>query len=224
MPRRTPQNSPKKTLTGASPRKRENKYLKYECFGPDGVIYCFCDRTPRREAVRRITQTNRHGNEGRPFYACDDQIEQCDFFLWEDMIPEVGGPAHMPGEGHCLDDDDDEGWGGHGGGRTLGDGYITPPTSSQGMSRTPSSDLPKTPAKSKSDKKRARSPSPDWPDTVELERELRRAKREAAAFEREKKLLQEQLVQREKALEALASENSQLLKEVHPELFGQDKA
>ncbi|BGP47101.1 hypothetical protein JCM10450v2_002953 [Rhodotorula kratochvilovae] len=227
----------KTTLTGKAPRKRGNKYLDCQCFGPNGEVFCFCDRTPRLEAGLRTTQTNKNGNLGRQFYGCDDKIEDCGFFLWLDELEEKGGVLPPRGAGRRLDESSDDEAGALADPRGRGgDGYLTPPPASAHMTRTPSSDLPKKPKKTrfahadsssdgdepaspspsssqrKSGGKRAREPSPDWPDVDELEADLRRTKRALKHAERELKTAMQKVRE-------LEEENQELLKRMYPEAF-----
>ncbi|GAA6052282.1 hypothetical protein JCM3770_007418 [Rhodotorula araucariae] len=219
----------KTTLTGKAPRKRENKYLQCQCFGAEGEIFCFCDRTPRREAALRTTQTNKNGNLGRQFYSCDNKLEDCGFFLWADEVEENGGVQSFRGAGRGVDEGSDDEAGALVDPRA-GDGYITPPPASAYMTRTPSSDLPKmakkraihadssdgeqaSPSSRKTPRGAGREPSPDWPDVEELEADLRRTKRELTRAERALRTASQRVRE-------LEEENQELLKRLYPEAFG----
>ncbi|TNY17443.1 hypothetical protein DMC30DRAFT_405768 [Rhodotorula diobovata] len=123
-----------RTRTGQAPDPRENKYTRYECFGHNGEVYCFCDGPPRLEAVLKTTLTNRIGNEGRCAFflasrarvtrsqltslhtltaSCSDPLEDCRFFLWEYEVEDYGAGAVGQAAGRrfdeSTDDDEDEG-------------------------------------------------------------------------------------------------------------------
>ncbi|GAA6048426.1 zinc finger, GRF-type domain containing protein [Rhodotorula toruloides] len=206
-----------KTLTGKSPTKRENRYKKFKCFEPDGTIYCFCDQHPRLEARLRTCQTNKNGNQGREFWSCANPLEYCDFFIWADELDKFGHPGwpewspsdEEDGGGECDDVAFDRR------GHRLGDGYITPPPSTQ---NSPVAG-PSTPRKNK--KRRVeREPSPDWPDVEAVRAELDEKKKEVRELRKERDEWRKEKDEMKKAIDGLKTENSRLLAKVYPEVFG----
>ncbi|BGP31092.1 hypothetical protein JCM10296v2_002856 [Rhodotorula toruloides] len=182
-----------KTLTGKTPTKRENRYKKFNCFEPDGTIYCFCDQHPRLEARLRTCQTNKNGNQGREFWSCANPLEYCDFFIWADELDKYGHP----------------GW------PELGDGYITPPPSTQ---NSPVAG-PSTPRKNKK-RRIEREPSPDWPDVEAVLAELDEKKKEVRELRKERDEWRKEKDEMKKEIDGLKTENSRLLAKVYPEVFG----
>ncbi|POY74031.1 hypothetical protein BMF94_2843 [Rhodotorula taiwanensis] len=110
-----------RSLTGRSPTQRQNKYEKSGCFGPGGVIYCYCNTNPRIETRLRTCQTNKSGNRGRKFFSCTNEDEYCSFFLWVDQLenyryPYGHGGGYVAGEygdPECCGFEDDEDAFGH---------------------------------------------------------------------------------------------------------------
>ncbi|GAA5937465.1 uncharacterized protein JCM15063_002909 [Sporobolomyces koalae] len=74
-----------------------NRYLAEGCFGPTGEVWCFCNTTPRIEALRRTTRKESSPNLGREFYSCGSwQEPKCTFFLWVDESAQKGRQIVTP--------------------------------------------------------------------------------------------------------------------------------
>lgn len=178
---------------------------------PPTAIFCFCDNDPRLEAAQRTCQVSDKGNVGRKFWACDNRLENCGFFAWDDELAKNGHPGW--GEFHASDEDEDVEVDRRG--HRLGDGYITPPPSTQ---NSPVAG-PSTPRKNK--KRRVeREPSPDWPDIEAVQAELDDKKKEVRELRREKDEWRKEKDEMKKEIDGLKTENSRLLAKVYPEVFG----
>ncbi|GAA5986440.1 hypothetical protein JCM11641_001001 [Rhodosporidiobolus odoratus] len=220
-----------------------NKYVAFGCFGDEGEVYCYCDNDPRIEAVLRTTRTNKNGNKGRQFFACDSPAGDCGFFLWADEVIEKGGKdpfqagagAVVPytsgsssHSGHTLDKtESDDGW--EDASHLLFRRSPSPrPSRTVGGRRlleSPSSDLAAEKQKTKKrtqvadttpsqKRSRRRSPSPDWPEELADDNQLEpHLEHDVARLRRENAALQRQLRDAERKTDKVQKANEVLQEE-----------
>ncbi|GAA5986344.1 hypothetical protein JCM10908_003712 [Rhodotorula pacifica] len=64
----------------------------FNCFQPNGEVWCFCNTEPRIKAIRRVTRKESSPNLGREFWSCGNWVEgeACGFFLWCDQAQRMG--------------------------------------------------------------------------------------------------------------------------------------
>ncbi|POY74033.1 hypothetical protein BMF94_2845 [Rhodotorula taiwanensis] len=84
--------------SGPERRNTPAKYRDYQCFRPDGEVWCFCNTEPRIKAIRRVTRKESSPNLGREFWSCGNWVEgeACGFFLWCDQAKRMGRDFTTP--------------------------------------------------------------------------------------------------------------------------------